>query len=330
MNCRPCVSWKMQQGLYRLCLYVLLFGSTIVASNASPPSSSPPDATASKFAFTRTTRIVIDSHLSDQLSVSAYWVQCYLCRVTGYSSPVTVGTPSAGDVFLTLDSQKSDAGYTLKMVDVQATDGAQASSNRYVRIGGSDPAGVFKGSLRLMGYLKTSTTLTSQTLTAPPKKEIGFTRVYQIAAGGPSYGTFDQDAYFWGDTSKAATLTVPPSSINLTGAVDPAPAEVYTSERFGDTAYAFPNLKPGQPYLVRLHFAEIYYMEPGKRIFNVAINGTYVLKNFDIVATAGAPYKVVIEEFTVPADQNGQIVVVLSTGQADLPKISALEIISVN
>ena len=48
-----------------------------------------------------------------------------------------------------------------------------------------------------------------------------------------------------------------------------------------------PGLTPGGSYNVRLDFAEIFFASPGQRVFNVAINGAAVLKNFDIVATTG-------------------------------------------
>jgi len=48
-----------------------------------------------------------------------------------------------------------------------------------------------------------------------------------------------------------------------------------------------PNLTPGASYSVRLDFAELYFTSAGQRIFNVSINGSQVLSNFDIVAAAG-------------------------------------------
>ena len=50
-------------------------------------------------------------------------------------------------------------------------------------------------------------------------------------------------------------------------------------------------------YTVRLHFAEIYWTAAGQRRFNVAINGTQVLTNFDIFATAGAN-KALVRDFS--------------------------------
>ena len=63
---------------------------------------------------------------------------------------------------------------------------------------------------------------------------------------------------------------------------------------------------------MRLHFAEIYWTAAGQRVFNVAINGTPVLANFDIFSVAGAANKAVIRVL-LPADASGQIVVQYTT-----------------
>jgi hypothetical protein len=83
---------------------------------------------------------------------------------------------------------------------------------------------------------------------------------------------------------------------------------------------------PTGTYAVTLKFAEIYYTTAGSRIFNVAINGTPVLTNFDIVATAGAPLKALDETFNVTPTA-GTITIQFTTGSADLPKISAIQIL---
>jgi hypothetical protein len=77
---------------------------------------------------------------------------------------------------------------------------------------------------------------------------------------------------------------------------------------------------------VRLHFAELYWTAAGKRTFGVAINGTTVLSNFDIYATAGANYKAVVREFTTTANASGQIIVNL-TKVTDNASISGIEIL---
>src|SRR5207245_10203149 len=55
------------------------------------------------------------------------------------------------------------------------------------------------------------------------------------------------------------------------------------------------------------------------------INGTPVLTNFDIVAVAGAPLKALDESFPV-AVTNGAIAIQFTTGTANWPKVSAIEI----
>ena len=77
---------------------------------------------------------------------------------------------------------------------------------------------------------------------------------------------------------------------------------------------------------MRLHFAELYQTATGKRTFNVLINGTTVLSNFDIYATVGARYKALVREFTATPNSSGQIVVKLNT-VVDNATISGIEII---
>jgi hypothetical protein len=49
-------------------------------------------------------------------------------------------------------------------------------------------------------------------------------------------------------------------------------------------------------YKVRLHFAAPAADKPGGRVFDVALQGKTVLKDFDIVAEAGGPDRAVVKE----------------------------------
>jgi hypothetical protein len=98
---------------------------------------------------------------------------------------------------------------------------------------------------------------------------------------------------------------------------------LYQAERYG--AFSYNLTVPNGNYTVLMKFAEIYYTKAGQRIFNVSINGTPVLTNFDIVATAGAPLKALDLSFPVTAT-NGAVNIQFITGTADLPKVSAVEI----
>jgi len=63
------------------------------------------------------------------------------------------------------------------------------------------------------------------------------------------------------------------------------------------------------------------------RKFNVALNGTQVLTNYDIFAAAGGQNKAIIREFTCTPNGSGQIIIAYTAGTADQPKSSGIEII---
>ncbi len=146
--------------------------------------------------------------------------------------------------------------------------------------------------------------------------------LYRINTGSSTVvSPFAGDQYFSGGTQHSVT-----NAINLSGVTNPAPAAVYQSERYGNITYTFPNLAASASHTVRLHFAELYWTARGRRVFNVAINGTNVLSNFDIYATTGAQYRAVVREFTTTANSSGQITVQFTT-VTDNASISGIEIL---
>ncbi len=147
------------------------------------------------------------------------------------------------------------------------------------------------------------------------------TAVFQINAGGGAAGTFAADA----DVSGGGTYTAS-AAVSTQGVVSPAPQAVYQSERYGNFTYTLPNLTPGASYTLRLHFAEVYWTSAGQRVFNVSVNGTSVLSNFDIVAAASGANKAIIETFPVTADPSGKVSVVF-TSVKDNAKLSGLELL---
>ncbi|MGB9623559.1 MAG: malectin domain-containing carbohydrate-binding protein, partial [Phycisphaerae bacterium] len=145
-----------------------------------------------------------------------------------------------------------------------------------------------------------------------------------VNCGGALAGSFVPDAcYVGGNTYSTA------AAIDLGGLTDPAPEAVYRSERWASPSftYTFAGFVAGAPCNVRLHFAEIYFLSAGRRRFNVAINGTPVLSEFDIVAAAGAANKGVIRSFNADADSSGRIIIQFSAGSADNPKSSGIEVL---
>jgi len=157
------------------------------------------------------------------------------------------------------------------------------------------------------------------------------TSIVSINAGGPAESNSgggdnsfvaDEDYTGGGPYSVTDTITIPASISTTT-----APAAVYQSARQGTTTYTIPNLTAGTSYTVRLHFAELYFSAAGNREFDVAINGTTVLTNFDIYATAGANYTAVVEQFTATANSSGDIVIAYTNGAKDQPMFNGIEIL---
>jgi trimeric autotransporter adhesin len=145
--------------------------------------------------------------------------------------------------------------------------------------------------------------------------------VLDINAGGTAAGTYTADEDFSGGSESSTT-----AAINTSHVANPAPQAVYQTERFGDFTYTIPNLTAGASYNVNLHFAEIYWTAAGDREFNVLINGTQVLTNFDVFAAAGGENIAIVKSFPATASASGTITIQFTTGAADLPKVSGIQI----
>ena len=130
----------------------------------------------------------------------------------------------------------------------------------------------------------------------------------EINSGGPAVTPFIADADFAGGGTIDHANT-----IDLSGVTNPAPMAVYQSGRTGNFTYTISGFSPGSSHTVRLHFAETYFKTAGSRTFNVSINGTRVLTNFDIFAAAGAMNRALIEQFTQPASPTGDYVITFSS-----------------
>lgn len=144
---------------------------------------------------------------------------------------------------------------------------------------------------------------------------------YQINCGGSETSPFAADEYYNAGTLHSVTNVIDTNSVK-----NPAPQEVYQTERYGNMIYTFPDLTSGTLYKVRLHFAEIYWTGTGNRRFNVAVNGNTFLWNYDIFAETGARYKAVVVEYTTIANTSGQIVIQFTT-VTDNAQICGIEIV---
>ncbi len=109
--------------------------------------------------------------------------------------------------------------------------------------------------------------------------------VVRINAGGQGYA--DSFNNFWGPDA-FVTNTTP---VTTTASEEAQPIwnttddQLYINEH--STAFRYDIPLPNGSYVVRLHFAELFFNAPGVRRFNVAIQGSPVLSSFDIYAQAG-------------------------------------------
>ncbi len=120
----------------------------------------------------------------------------------------------------------------------------------------------------------------------------------RINCGGPDYtdsnsNLFIADTYY--DTSVWTSTYSTPNAISNT-----VEEELYQTERVGynlNLGYEIP--VPDDTYTVILHFAELYFDAANSRVFDILIEGTVVLDDYDIWTEAGGKYVAIVETFTV-------------------------------
>ncbi|AHM62207.1 Kelch repeat-containing protein [Flammeovirgaceae bacterium 311] len=155
--------------------------------------------------------------------------------------------------------------------------------------------------------------------------------VYRINAGGGqlsnSIGVFSADDYY---------APLPGYSYTTTSPIDGTTNdEMYQTARGSSTnkgtfSYGLP-LDNGQ-YNVVLHFAEINFSKVGHRVFDVSLEGSKFLENYDIIRVTGAKNKAVTESTVVNVADgtlNLYFSALASDGGSQRPIVSAIEVIRV-
>ncbi|MDI5963295.1 malectin domain-containing carbohydrate-binding protein [Streptantibioticus silvisoli] len=151
-----------------------------------------------------------------------------------------------------------------------------------------------------------------------------------IDLGGAGGGGFTADTYGTGgsaDTLPAGAATFPNWGPTV---AHPIPAAVWNTSRVGESHYSVPGLTPGSEYQARLYFMDWYFSHPGQREFDVAIDGTQVLSDFDIINTAvtkgadGQEAFGVEEDFPVTVGPSGTVTLDFTRGAADQPQVNAI------
>jgi hypothetical protein len=142
--------------------------------------------------------------------------------------------------------------------------------------------------------------------------------VFAVNAGGAQYiGTdgmvYEADAGFSGGKTYTTTAVI-------AGTADD---RLYQSERYGNFSYAIP--VANGDYLVTLKFAEIYWSQVGRRVFNVSVEGKVVLSKLDLVAKVGpnATYDV-----TLPVTVTDGVLTISFQSVVDYAKVSGIVVLA--
>ncbi|MBN1697236.1 MAG: hypothetical protein JW881_06965 [Spirochaetales bacterium] len=155
---------------------------------------------------------------------------------------------------------------------------------------------------------------------ATPKPTTGGS--ISIACGSSSaVGSFQADEYYSGGSTYNNSNSVDVSQIVNSS----PPAALFNNERYGEMSYTIPGFAAGGTYAVTLYFAETYLTSSGGRVFNVSVNGTTVLSNFDIYAAAGGQDMAIDRAFTATATSSGQIVIQFSP-VTENPKVNGISV----
>lgn len=141
-----------------------------------------------------------------------------------------------------------------------------------------------------------------------------------VNAGGPDYTGTD---FSWIEDDGTYFLEGTPftQEVTVTGTTD---EDLYKSERFAnDLRFLMSGMEPGN-YAIDLHFAETFHTASDQRVFDVAIEGTTVLENYDIFDAAGGADIAVVETFEDVSVTDGILNITLtrSTGSATINAIA--------
>ena len=174
-----------------------------------------------------------------------------------------------------------------------------------------------------------SPTLPGDLYAATPAGAAATGVVWRINAGGqPALQSGDAGPGWVNESGRVSGG----SNVNYTAVAttEPAvpagtPATVFSSERTGARQYSLP-VSTGRPLTVRLYFANQAAATalPGQRTFDVTLDGTVVLDDFDVVAATGRNRTGTVRAFDITSDG---IVNVGLTAVLGNPLINGIEII---
>ncbi|CRK58561.1 Copper binding protein, plastocyanin/azurin family [Alloactinosynnema sp. L-07] len=219
---------------------------------------------------------------------------------------------------LSLDYTLTNGASWLWAVPGTASVKPGTSQNLVVRV---DPIGLVPGVHDSTVTLATNAGRTP-TLTVPVRLVVPEYRK-GINVGGP--GLTDRNTDVWVDDQRwepggfgyLSGGPVVTTRKAIAGTDDDA---LFQSQRESAGGYRF-DLLPAGTYQVQLNFAELTAFQPvGKRVFDVSINGTKVLPNYDIAARVGT-LTADVHEFWVTVPEGGSIAIELAALRGKKPPV---------
>jgi chitodextrinase len=94
---------------------------------------------------------------------------------------------------------------------------------------------------------------------------------------------------------------------------------LYQSQRYGNFTYTIPIVNGS--YAVTLKFAELYWGSPGRRVFDVVMEGQKVISNLDVVAHVGT---FTAHEVTIPVTVTDGALTLTFISRVDLAIVNAI------
>lgn len=224
------------------------------------------------------------------------------------STTFVVQLPSGGSTDLTLP----DGDFTLQWFDPRS--GAFAGSEIAISGGGARSLGLPPSSTGSDWVALVQRPGDAPTTPTPPPTPSPQTAI-AINAGGPAYTSTDGTDYRADAYSTGGKVFADGASV--AGTTDDA---LYQTERYGsDFGYDIP-LTDGA-YAVTLRFAEIFFDQTGKRVFDVRVEGQSAVDDLDLIATAGDN---VAYDVTYMVDVTGGVLDVDLVSSVENAKISAI------
>jgi hypothetical protein len=184
----------------------------------------------------------------------------------------------AAPITLAWDAAPGATGYTIHY------GGASRSYTATVDVGNTtsaalsalDPAKLYYFAVTAYDDAGDESAFSNEILYDPAHPDV----VWAVNAGGPKYT--DAQGIVYRANEQFTTGYAYTTTAAIAGTTDD---RLYQSERYGDFSYGIP--VANGDYLVTLKFAEIYWTQPGQRVFNVLVEGVKVIGKLDLVAKVG-------------------------------------------